>query len=475
MPSCRGCCPAIRLGLFALLMLLAGCESYTNQTQDLRAVWNGGNYASAAQLATDAATNSSPNDAVLWNLEAGAAARAAGDAQGSLMAFNRADRLFDYWDTQPEISISRESVSLLVNPTVLPYRGTDYDRIMESTYQAINYLQLGKLDEARVELNRGLERQRTALRNNADRLAKAQAASAQSATNGGYNAQRAQQDPQFQAQLNQIYGPLAGLRNYTNYVNPFTTYLQGVCLLARAQSPADLESARVDFERVRAMIGAGPAIDADCDLATQVANGGKLPDTTWVIFETGTAPVREEARIDIPLFVVSRDVPYVGVAFPKLTFNGLYDNGLVAQAAGGAPVQTTLVCDMDSVIGLDFRNELPNIVVKTLISAGAKAAAVYGVEAGTNNNDDLLKSLVRIAGTVYEAGTNRADLRTWVTLPKQFQFCRLPTPADHKLYLARAGTRESVEVDLPNSPVNMVYVKSASVGSRLSIATFPLR
>jgi hypothetical protein len=465
----------IRLGLLAMLPLAAGCASYTSQTQNLRAVWSAGDYPAAAQIADTESAKSSSTDSVLWDLEAGASARAAGDTAGSVAAFNRADKLFDYWDTQPEISVSRETASLLVNPTVLPYRGTDYDRIMESTYQALNYLQLGKFDEARVELNRGLERQRTALRNNEDRIAKAQAASAQSASDGGYNAQRAQQDPHFQQQMNQTYGPLSALHSYENYVNPFTTYLQGLCLLARPESPADLESARVDFQRVRAMVGASPALDADADLATQIASGSTLPPTTWVVFETGTAPDRLETRIDIPLFIVSRDVPYVGVAFPLLKLNPLYDNGLVAQGAGGVPVRTSLVCDMDAVIALDFRNEMPDLVVKTLISAGAKAAALYGIEAATNNDGNLVNSLVRIAGTVYQLGANRADTRTWVTLPKQFQVCRLPTPADHKLYVARAGTQESVEVDLPNTPVNLVYVKSSTIGSRLAITAFSLR
>jgi len=461
--------------LWLLVLLMNGCASYTDQTQSIRAEWNVGNYPAAAQIASQASAKSSSTNTVLWDLEAGATARAAGDTAGSVEAFKRADTLFDYWDTQPEISISRESASLLINPTVLPYRGTDYDRIMESTYQALNYLQLGKLDEARVELNRALERQRTALRNNADRLAKAQAASTQSASNGGYNAQRAQEDPHFKQQMDQVYGPLSALHSYENYVNPFTTYLQGLCLLARPQSPADLESARVDFERVRAMIGANPAIDADCDLVRQIASGSTLQPTTWVVFETGTAPDRLETRIDIPLFVVSRDVPYVGVAFPLLKLNPLYDNGLVAQSTGGVPVRTSLVCDMDSVIALEFRNEMPDVVVKTLISAGAKAAALYGIEAATNNDGNVVNALVRIAGTVYQAGANRADTRTWVTLPKQFQVCRLPTPTDHKLYIARAGTSESVEVDLPASPVNLVYVKSSTIGSRLSIAAFSLR
>jgi hypothetical protein len=411
---------------------------------------------------------------VLWDLEAGATARAAGDIAGSMNFFNAADHLFDYWDTQPEISISRETESLLVNPTVLPYRGRDYDRIMESVYQALNYLQLGKFDEARVELNRALERQQTAQRNNAARIDAAQKAAADSGAHDGYDATRAQADPRFQTQFQQTYSPLDNLKYYTNYANPLATYLRAVCLLARPLSATDNESARVDFTRVQAMIGHNEFIDADCALATQMTGDAKLPPLTFVIYETGQAPDRLEARIDIPLFVVSRDVPYFGVAFPVLKINGQFNPGLVVQTQGGAVLHTALLSDMDSIIAQEFRNDLPDVVVKTLISAGAKAAAQFGLHQATKDND-LLDTLTQLSGMLYQMATNRADLRTWVTLPKQVQFCRLPAPADHKLYLARDGINESLEVDLPDSLVTIVYVKSTSPYGRLAVQTFSLR
>jgi hypothetical protein len=43
------------------------------------------------------------------------------------------------------------------------------------------------------------------------------------------------------------------------------------------------------------------------------------------------------------------------------------------------------------------------------------------------------------------------------------------------LYIARAGVAESLEVDLPDSPITMVYVKSTSPFGRLAIQTFSLR
>ncbi|HTB63584.1 MAG TPA: hypothetical protein VK737_08345 [Opitutales bacterium] len=471
--------PVLGLGLrrgFALALTagLAGCASYTAKTQNLRAAWDAGDYPRAANIAAGEMKSNDANvDTVLWDLEAGATARAAGDIHGSMAAFNAADGLFDYWDTQPAVSISRESASLLINPTVLPYRGYDYDRIMESVYQALNYLQLGQFDQARVELTRALERQQTAMTKNADRAQKVQEATANSASSG-YDASRAQADPQFQAAMRENFGPLDSLKYYTDYANPFATYLRAVCLLARPQSPSDNESARVDFTRVQAMIGHNPFIDADCALATDVTQGGKLPSLVFVLYETGAAPDRVETRISIPLFLATRDVPYFGVAFPKLNFNPFYNPGLVVQAAGAAPLRTALLCDMDSIIAQEFRNELPDVVVKTLISAGAKATALFAAHQETKNNN-LLDVLTQFSGLVYEDVVNHADLRTWVTLPKQIQFCRLITPADHKLYIARAGISESLEVDLPDAPVTMVSIKSTSPLSPLAIQVFPLR
>jgi hypothetical protein len=461
--------------MLGALALLPGCLSYTEQTQQLRSSWNSGDYLGAKNAAAAAVKNSPDRDVILWDLEAGATARAAGDTAASLADFQRADALFEYWDTQPDISISRETASLLVNQTTLPYRGRDYDRIMESTYQALNYLQQGWFDEARVELNRALERQRAALNKNAERIEKAQQAAKDSAAEGGYDAARAQQDGHFRAQYQQLYGPLDGFKFYAPYVNPFTTYLQGLCLLARPLSNADYESARVDFERVRAMVGGNSYIDADCALAAALAAGtARLPELTYVIFETGQAPTRTESRIDIPVFLASRDVPYFGVAFPNLSFNNRFDSGLVVQAAGEPPYRTVLLCDMDTVIAQEFRNDLPEVVVKTLVSSGAKAAALFGLHQETRKNETV-DSLTALAGLFYQAATNHADLRTWVTLPKQFLFCRLPTPPDHKLSITSDSSHETQVVDLPPGPVTMVYVKSAAAGNRLAVQTFTLR
>jgi hypothetical protein len=361
---------------------------------------------------------------------------------------------------------------------------------MESTYQALNYLQLGQPDQARVELNRARERQRAAIEANAARIASAQEAAAassngtlhanstaktkQSAPEESYDVQRAQSDPVFKANLRNAYGSLDTLHYYTPYVNPFSVFLEGLYFLARGETGADFERGRVALEQVRGLIGDNPYIAADCELAEKVANGAPMPEVTYVIYETGMAPIRDEVRIDIPLFIVSRSVPYVGVAFPQLKFNSQFNPSLTVRASEGEPLRTAMLCDMDLVIAQEFRNELPVIIVKTLISAGAKAAAQYGLYAATKGNNTL-SLFAEIGGVIYQFATNRADLRTWVTLPKQFVYCRLPTPADRKLQLTNPGTGLMQTVDLPPGVVTIVYVKSNTFADRLIVNTFTLR
>ena len=469
--------------VFALL--LSGCASYTQNTQGMRDAWSAGNVQQAAQIATaKAKADSDSVDALLWQLEAGATTRANSQWNDSLLAFDQAENLFDYWDARPEFSISREAGATMVNQTILPYRGHAYDKIMAASYQALNYLDLGKPDQARVELNRAYQYQKDAVAANASNIAAAQTAAAKASADSRknpdstdtYDVNRAQNDPQFNANIHQAYGDLDNLKAYAPYVNPFSIYLQGLYYLASAQTLSDYEQARVAFKQVKDLIGSNPNIDADYDLANQLASGNLTtpPPLTYVIFETGMAPIRTEIRIDIPLFIVSRQVPYVGVAFPQLQYNAQFCPGLTIQAANTPALHTVLLCDMDRVIAQDFKNELPTIIIKTLISAGAKAAAQYGLYEATKNNG-YASLFATVAGVVYQAATNQADLRTWVTLPKQFTYCRLPTPADRKLVLFADGSGTSETVDLPPGVITLVYVKSNNYANRILVHAITLR
>ncbi|GHC03360.1 hypothetical protein GCM10007047_19920 [Cerasicoccus arenae] len=470
--------------------MLTGCASYKDETQALRRAWISGDDQYAAQLAAEGAADKDNGvDQIVFRLEEGAALRAAGNYTGSLIAFAEADEEMKQFDAGAEIRLAAEAGATLTNQSFLPYTGTAYDKIMLNTYQALNYLQLGNTDAARVALNRALERQREAVRINAERInaaadaARESSASAKSAYNSRYQQQgapqnydvdRANRDPRFQSSIASVYGYLDALKAYAPYVNPFTVYLDGVFHLATAEDLPDLERALQDFQRTASMIGPNPYLAGDEVAVHRLLSGQPMEPTTYIFFETGMAASREETRIDIPVFLFgARGVPYVGAAFPRLRPQGNYVPYLNV-AAGAQQYRTATLCNMDSVIAQEFDNELPIIVTKTLISAGAKAAITYGLYEATKDQGSL-GTAVLIAGAIYQAALNQADLRSWVTLPKEIQFARFPTPPSRKLTLTPPGRPEMINVTLEPGVINVIYVKSNSTTAPLRVTQFVLK
>jgi len=70
---------------------------------------------------------------------------------------------------------------------------------------------------------------------------------------------------------------------------------------------------------------------------------------------------------------------------------------------------------------------------------------------------------------------NQADLGTWTTLPKEFQFCRIPTPADRKIELDPPYLGRKTPVVIDEGVVNVVWVKSVNRNSPLSVMQFKLK
>jgi uncharacterized protein len=240
-----------------------------------------------------------------------------------------------------------------------------------------------------------------------------------------------------------------------------------------SQKTSHLESSRKSIERVAAMAPDYSYAQADFATSEAAANGELPAGLTYVIFETGAAPGRDQTRIDIPLFVVSSKVPYVGAALPKLVYQGDYVRSLTV-VMGDEKLTTALVSSMDSVVSLDFKNELPAVITRTFISTGVKAT--IGAVAKKQMADKLGvmgKYAADALSTMGQASLNIADTRTWRSLPKEFHYLRLPTPADRKLILAAGTQTHPVEI-VPGS-INVIYVKSTNSTSKLMVNQFALK
>jgi len=459
------------LALAAVAGLLAtGCKTYQQQNH-IMSHWQEGNLPGAVAEAKILADNNANNkDAVIWRLEQGAVLRAAGQYDESNQAFDQAQLKIDDYAQKAKVRVGQEAGALLSNQAELDYEGRSYDGIMLNTYKALNYLALGQADKARPEIIRAYERQQDAVDANKKRIQATQDAAEKNKDSA--TIKKAEQDKGVQSQLTGASANLDGLKAYADYVNPFTVYLDGLYFLANADDASDLERAHKSFERVTAFAPDNEYVKQDLAATDDAMNGKPLPATTYVIFETGSAPVRDQIRIDIPIIVTK--VSYVGAAFPTLKLQDNYTPGLTV-SAGGASVPTALVASIDGVVARDFKNELPVVITKTIAATVVKGVAAYAVNDAANRGGGEIGGLIAQIGTaVYQIAVNIADERTWTTLPKEFQVARIPTPADRKIDLtASNGMKTSVTIS--DGTVNVVYVKSINAGTPLLVSQFKLK
>ena len=481
---------------------------------DFPEIYQSGNIPAAlTSVNKEATANTNTKDTVLWRLEQGATLRTAAQAEvgtvpaiadpvtpqsaaapaatpdvsaayikHSLVALDQAEEKVNDFEAQAKVKMGSEVGASLTNLSTLPYRGHAYDKVMMNAYKALNYLQLGQKDNARVELNRSLQRQRDAVAQNEQHIKDAQE-TAEKAKRGevkdeegksaAYDSDKAKSDPKTGPALDAVLAAsTANLVSYGDYVNPFTVFLDAIFFMADGEGGSDLERGRKSMERVALMVPNNPYVKDDLALATAAAEGKAPEGITYVIFETGTAPDRDETRIDIPTFLITSKVAYVGAAFPKLVFNSNFI-GALGIKAGDKELSTATLCSMDSVIAKDFKNEWPVVVSKTMIATATKAIVLAQAQKGVSKLGLFGAIAGTVGGAVLSSSTTHADTRAWSSLPKEFQYARLSTPVDRKLSLAAGNHTQTITL-VPGA-VNVVYVKNISPSSSLLVSQFAIK
>ena len=245
------------------------------------------------------------------------------------------------------------------------------------------------------------------------------------------------------------------------YVNPFTTYLDALMHLASTGN-SDLERAKKGFERVRGMVDAKGLLAADmASVETRFRNGG-IPPTVYVIVENGVAPIRREISFYLPVIVPRKGGgvhgQFAAASFPTLERQESGYSHIQLRSGGRSLGRTKLLASMDAIVAREFRHELPITIVRTISATAARGVARHGARKEHGAGADL-------AMAIYDLVAARADLRTWLSLPKEFQFSRLSRPANGRLSLMDEHGQKIVTLDLPDAEMVLVYVKSPSRGA----------
>lgn len=139
---------------FIMLVLLigfvgGGCASYQAKVDEARRLLSV--YPESAQEHFKPLANEESRDQLVYLLDYATALQVAGHYEESARAFLKAEELADQLDYH---SVTKVATSLVLSEEMVQYKGEDFEKVLINTMNAMNYLALGRLDDALVEARR---------------------------------------------------------------------------------------------------------------------------------------------------------------------------------------------------------------------------------------------------------------------------------------------------------------------------------
>ena len=220
-------------------------------------------------------------------------------------------------------------------------------------------------------------------------------------------------------------------------------------------------------------MGANAVIDSDLKFATAKVEGKKTEKRVWVIFENGQSPILVENKIH-SLLVGSGGLTNFVYAYPSMRFQPAAYSSLNI-AVDGRDEKTMMVADFDAVAAREFKDRLPGIITRAVLSAAYKTAiqvAGQAVAANSNQRDGTTQAiglLMNIGGAVLAEVTTAADTRSWLELPKQFQAASFSPPKNGEVVIKADSGIELGRVTVPNDRNAVIYVKIQNTGAKPAI------
>jgi hypothetical protein len=383
---------ALRGFTLILLLVLCGCASYSNSFGPIAAELAAQDTERALDLLTK--TKTPERNRLLYLMDRGMLLSMNGEFVASSQEFAEAKKLVEKLNA---LSLREQTTALTINDGTSSYAGAPYEQVMLNLYSALNYLELGQLDEARVE----------ALQ--VDLLL---------GELGDKEVGPLFADNPFARYLTALIYEAGGEWSdaMIAYRSAYQAYLQH-----RDRYPLNVPR-QLEFDLLRASEAVGLkeenrqyaadfAIDS-WQSADQLSDQGEL----IFLFHNGLAPVKVEQAIMVP--VPSRNL-LVRVALP--TYLRRPPGFSAARLRiGGREVQTEAFASIEELAIAELKRNQPAILAR----ATARAMVKYQMSNQAGKENELAGLLVNISGLL----TERADTRSWLSLPASIQLARVALP-----------------------------------------------
>ena len=403
----------------ACLAALAGCATFSDTIQSTER--------SLAQQQPKAALAEyeklKPNaaDRVLYLMNTGMLERMCGDYDASTRTLEATKRQID--DLRA-LSLREQALSVTVNDATKSFIGEDFERVMVNNYLALNYLERGQLDAARVE----------ALQ--VDILLREKQ-------------QRTSKDNPYQEDAFARY--LTGIiyEDEGEWSDAMIAYRKAYEAYNRQLKSFGVtmpETLKHDLIRLADRMGIADEAkryreEFKIDQTPSVADLLERGEVIFVV-NAGLAPLKRERAVTAPNPATGR---IVRVAVPQYRPRA-HAFAYARLSADSATAATSRVENVEAIAMKTLDSEIAGITARAIARAVAKdTLAGAASAAGSNNNSGAAGALIGLAVNLAGVLTERADTRSWFTLPGEIHLARLALPpGDYKLRIDLHGKDERV-------------------------------
>lgn len=408
-----------RIALLLGTLVLAGCATYSDSFGVIERNLSTRQYDAALQDIEK--QSGSRTGRVLYLLDKGMVLRMKRDFAGSNQALEGAkaemERLY-------ATSVSENALSFVVNDATVSYSGDDYEQVLVHLFMALNYLELGRPGDARVEaLQVDIK-----LREIGEKIPEnkfTEDALSRYLTGLVYEELGEWSD----AMIAYRKAYEAYKKYQANYGVPVPDMLKHDLLrLAQRQGLAD------EVAQYKAEFGIEPL--------QQGSSTAEQEGELVFVLNNGLAPIKREkivgASAPPPAAVMNSATHKVVTPAPPVVVNialPYYESRpskvLSARVSvSGKQAYTQIMENVDAIARASLDSRMPAMMARSIARAAAKVAIQTSVDRAGRNRDkdpavELLGSfLVRVAAVA----TERADTRSWLTLPANIQMARLSIP-----------------------------------------------
>jgi hypothetical protein len=411
---------AVRSAVLLLgVLALSGCATYSSSFGVVQRNLATQDYDAALQTLEKQADTKT--DRVLYLLNKGMVLRMKRDFTGSNVALEAAKTEMNRLYAE---SVSENALSFIVNDATVSYAGDDYEQVLVHLYKALNYLELGQLNEARVEaLQVDIK-----LRELGENIPDSQFT----------------EDALSRYLTGMIYEELGewsdamiayrkAYQAYQKYQTHYATAIPGMLKqdLIRLATRQGLKKEAAGYRKAFDMPATRDeeAAPEQAGELVFVLNNGLAPvKRERIVGATGPAPSvvmgtnkNKQVRQAVPVMV--------NIALPYYeTRTTAVQKARISIA--GKQTETQLMEDVDAIARASLDARMPAITARSIARAVSKVAIQRSVDrAAKNGNNDLaVEMLGSLLVRVAAIATERADTRSWMTLPANVQLAKLSVP-----------------------------------------------